>query len=62
MEPTSCPTWFSSLSAPPCSWARSSMHAAARGSSAMLDAILGAVVALFLLGYMTYALLWPEKL
>jgi K+-transporting ATPase KdpF subunit len=38
------------------------MRAAARGSSAMLDAILGAGVALFLLGYMTYALLWPEKL
>jgi len=27
-----------------------------------LDVILGAAVALFLLVYMTYALLWPEKL
>ncbi len=27
-----------------------------------LDVILGAAVALFLLIYMTYALLWPEKL
>ena len=27
-----------------------------------LDVILGAAVALFLLGYMTYALIWPEKL
>ena len=27
-----------------------------------LDAILGVAVALFLLVYMTYALLWPEKL
>lgn len=27
-----------------------------------LDVILGAAVALFLLAYMTYALLWPEKL
>ena len=27
-----------------------------------LDALLGAAVALFLLLYMTYALLWPEKL
>lgn len=27
-----------------------------------LDIILGAAVALFLLVYMTYALLWPEKL
>lgn len=26
-----------------------------------LDAVLGAAVALFLLVYMTYALLWPEK-
>lgn len=26
-----------------------------------LDAILGAAVALLLLVYMTYALLWPEK-
>ncbi|HWA49644.1 MAG TPA: K(+)-transporting ATPase subunit F [Dongiaceae bacterium] len=26
-----------------------------------LDVILGAAVALFLLVYMTYALLWPEK-
>jgi len=28
----------------------------------MLDIILGAAVALFLLVYMTYALIWPEKL
>jgi len=28
----------------------------------MLDVILGAGVAAFLLVYMTYALLWPEKL
>jgi K+-transporting ATPase KdpF subunit len=28
----------------------------------MLDVILGAGVALFLLVYMTYALLWPEEL
>jgi K+-transporting ATPase KdpF subunit len=27
-----------------------------------LDVILGAAVALFLLVYMTYALVWPEKL
>jgi len=27
-----------------------------------LDVILGVAVALFLLVYMTYALLWPEKL
>mgnify|MGYP003580713340 CR=1 FL=1 len=27
-----------------------------------LDMILGAAVALFLLAYMTYALVWPEKL
>lgn len=27
-----------------------------------LDVILGVVVAVFLLVYMTYALLWPEKL
>jgi K+-transporting ATPase KdpF subunit len=27
-----------------------------------LDVILGAGVALFLLVYMTYALIWPEKL
>jgi K+-transporting ATPase KdpF subunit len=27
-----------------------------------LDVILGAAVALFLLAYMTYALVWPEKL
>jgi K+-transporting ATPase KdpF subunit len=27
-----------------------------------LDVILGAAVALFLLVYMIYALLWPEKL
>ncbi|HEY3145623.1 MAG TPA: potassium-transporting ATPase subunit F [Dongiaceae bacterium] len=27
-----------------------------------LDVILGLGVALFLLGYMTYALIWPEKL
>ena len=27
-----------------------------------LDVILGAAVALFLLVYMTYALIWPEKL
>jgi len=27
-----------------------------------LDVVLGAAVALFLLVYMTYALLWPEKL
>ena len=27
-----------------------------------LDVILGAAVALFLLTYMTYALIWPEKL
>ena len=27
-----------------------------------LDIVLGAAVALFLLVYMTYALLWPEKL
>ena len=27
-----------------------------------LDVILGAAVALFMLVYMTYALLWPEKL
>ena len=27
-----------------------------------LDVILGVTVALFLLVYMTYALLWPEKL
>lgn len=26
-----------------------------------LDVLLGAAVALFLLVYMTYALLWPEK-
>jgi K+-transporting ATPase KdpF subunit len=26
-----------------------------------LDIILGAAVALFLLVYMTYALIWPEK-
>ena len=26
-----------------------------------LDVILGAAVALFLLVYMTYALIWPEK-
>jgi K+-transporting ATPase KdpF subunit len=26
------------------------------------DMTLGAAVALFLLGYMTYALIWPEKL
>jgi hypothetical protein len=52
----------SSLSAPPCSSARSSMRAAAWGSKAMLDVILGAGVALFLLVYMTYALLWPEEL
>lgn len=26
------------------------------------DVILGAGVALFLLAYMTYALIWPEKL
>ena len=26
------------------------------------DVILGAAVALFLLVYMTYALIWPEKL
>jgi K+-transporting ATPase KdpF subunit len=38
------------------------MRAAARGSSAMLDVILGAGVAVFLLVYMTYALLWPEEL
>jgi K+-transporting ATPase KdpF subunit len=29
---------------------------------AMLDILLGAAVALFLLVYMTYALIWPEKL
>jgi K+-transporting ATPase KdpF subunit len=29
---------------------------------AMLDVILGVAVAAFLLVYMTYALLWPEKL
>jgi len=28
----------------------------------MLDVILGVGVAAFLLVYMTYALLWPEKL
>jgi len=28
----------------------------------MLDVILGAGVAVFLLVYMTYALLWPEEL
>jgi len=28
----------------------------------MLDILLGAAVALFLLVYMTYALIWPEKL
>jgi K+-transporting ATPase KdpF subunit len=38
------------------------MRAAVRGSRAMLDVILGAGVAVFLLVYMTYALLWPEKL
>ena len=27
-----------------------------------LDVVLGVAVALFLLVYMTYALLWPEKL
>jgi K+-transporting ATPase KdpF subunit len=27
-----------------------------------LDVVLGAAVALFLLVYMTYALIWPEKL
>ena len=27
-----------------------------------LDTVLGAAVALFLLVYMTYALVWPEKL
>ena len=27
-----------------------------------LDVILGAAIALFLLVYMTYALIWPEKL
>jgi K+-transporting ATPase KdpF subunit len=27
-----------------------------------LDVILGLGVALFLLGYMTYALIWPEQL
>lgn len=26
-----------------------------------LDVVLGAAVALFLLVYMTYALIWPEK-
>ena len=26
-----------------------------------LDVILGVAVALFLLGYVTYALIWPEK-
>jgi K+-transporting ATPase KdpF subunit len=31
-------------------------------AAAMLDVILGAAVAAFLLVYMTYALLWPEKL
>lgn len=31
-------------------------------SRGMLDAILGVAAALFLLVYMTYALLWPEKL
>jgi hypothetical protein len=35
----------------------------ARGCAGiMLDVILGAGVALFLLVYMTYALLWPEEL
>jgi K+-transporting ATPase KdpF subunit len=29
---------------------------------AMLDIMLGAAVAAFLLVYMTYALIWPEKL
>ena len=37
------------------------MRAAAPGYKAMLDVILGAGVAVFLLVYMTYALLWPEK-
>ena len=37
------------------------MRAAAPGSKAMLDVMLGAGVAVFLLVYMTYALLWPEK-
>jgi len=54
-----------SCSAPPCSWARSSMRAPAptcEETVMSLDVILGAAVALFLLVYMTYALLWPEKL
>ena len=60
-ETTPCSTSHSSPSAPPCSWARSSMRAAAPEYKAMLDVILGAGVAVFLLVYMTYALLWPEK-
>jgi hypothetical protein len=57
-----CSISYSSFSVPPCSWARSFMRAAAQGSRAMLDVMLGAGVALFLLVYMTYALLWPEEL
>jgi K+-transporting ATPase KdpF subunit len=39
------------------------MRAPARTCEApMLDVILGVAVAAFLLVYMTYALLWPEKL
>jgi len=55
----------SSFSARPCSWARSSMRALALPCEETvmdLDVILGVAVALFLLVYMTYALLWPEKL